>query len=565
MINIVSEAVTESKLKEIIDLAESSIGPHGRLKVLQTKAGGYAMITTTSSRLFDFISAKDPVSQILLTGFSTHQHLLKNGGLFLASLSCNFYLAHCGSSLPRSTCIEMNIYVHERIKQELNENFVTKILDIGNASNMLTLVKSILRSKPVCQLTEDEIEHLSIKILKAFFVNADSQIETQYGLVIVPLQGPAVIQSHLISGIVLKLPKVISLSEKLQTVCKGRPKLVVVLASLAGDQQVINGSLFPEDSEFVPINDVTFGAIWRLVESFVSAGVDIVCCQKVVHPSVRKYLEEKNVLVIDRLGYQSAKYVYSTTKVEPVESIFDKFTDANLGSILKADVHAFCKERFLILHPCIPDQFRTIMLCANDENTLDELKVALTSAEQSLFHVIKEPKVVFGGGCFEAQIAAFVCSITRKDVSSEEKLKYRRLAELSEAKWFVGLQSIARSFVRIAKSIHKQAGDCYIDSTFNHLWVLPPRTEITTINMSGLSCCCGCIDYVASLDFEPLMLDKVACSISSVSERVEDDLRVNLLNAQALDSLYLKRESISSAFELCNTVLRVGCSLESQV
>ena len=74
-------------------------------------------------------------------------------------------------------------------------------------------------------------------ILQAFFVNADSQIETQYGLVIVPLQGPAVIQSHLISGIVLKLPKVISLGEKLQTVCKGCPKLVVVLASLAGDQQ----------------------------------------------------------------------------------------------------------------------------------------------------------------------------------------------------------------------------------------------------------------------------------------------------------------------------------------
>ena len=74
-------------------------------------------------------------------------------------------------------------------------------------------------------------------ILQAFFVNADSQIRTQYGLVIVPLQGPTVIQSHLISGIVLRLPKVISLSEKLQTVCKGSPKLVMIFASLAGDQQ----------------------------------------------------------------------------------------------------------------------------------------------------------------------------------------------------------------------------------------------------------------------------------------------------------------------------------------
>ena len=118
--------------------------------------------------------------------------------------------------------------------------------------------------------------------------------------------------------------------------------------------------------------------------------------------------------------------------------------------------------------------------------------------------------------------------------------------------------------MRIAKSIHKQYGDCYIDSTYNHLWVLPPRTEITSIDMSGCSCCCGCIDYIESLDLEPLMSDKAAFSLSSVSQRVEDGLRMNLLNAQVLDSLYLKKESISSAFELCNTVLRVGCSLQSQ-
>ena len=77
---------------------------------------------------------------------------------------------YCESSIPRNTCFEISNYVHERIKQKLNEDFIPKELDIGNASSMLALVKSILRSKPVCQLTEDETEHLSIKILKVFFV-----------------------------------------------------------------------------------------------------------------------------------------------------------------------------------------------------------------------------------------------------------------------------------------------------------------------------------------------------------------------------------------------------------
>lgn len=61
-----------------------------RVKVLQTKAGGYATITTNSSKLFDFIEADDPVSKILLSGFTSHHHLFKDCGLFLALLCCKY-------------------------------------------------------------------------------------------------------------------------------------------------------------------------------------------------------------------------------------------------------------------------------------------------------------------------------------------------------------------------------------------------------------------------------------------------------------------------------------------
>ena len=84
------------------------------------------------------------------------------------------------------------------------------------------------------------------------------------------------------------------------------------------------------------------------------------------------------------------------------------------------------------MHPDTQSQFHTIILCSSDENSLDELKSAVLSAEKSLYHIMKEPKVVFGGGCFEAQVAAFVCRLTKKELSTEEKLKYKGLKELSE-------------------------------------------------------------------------------------------------------------------------------------
>ena len=58
--------------------------------MLQTKDGGFAMTTTSSTKLFDFIEAKDPISQVLLAGFASHQQLFKNCGLFLAAFTCKY-------------------------------------------------------------------------------------------------------------------------------------------------------------------------------------------------------------------------------------------------------------------------------------------------------------------------------------------------------------------------------------------------------------------------------------------------------------------------------------------
>ena len=52
------------------------------------------------------------------------------------------------------------------LMKKIETEEMTRELDIGKVKEMLVLVQSILRSKPLCQLTEEELEHLSIIILK---------------------------------------------------------------------------------------------------------------------------------------------------------------------------------------------------------------------------------------------------------------------------------------------------------------------------------------------------------------------------------------------------------------
>ena len=130
------------------------------------------------------------------------------------------------------------------------------------------------------------------------------------------------------------------------------------------------------------------------------------------------------------------------------------------------------------------------------------------------------------------------------------------------------MDNIASSFERIAKALHKINGDCYTDKTYSHLWVFPRSSEPYLSTDTGkFSCCCGSINYVTGLDFESLMFDRADRFSSScdAQKRTAEEAKIATERSpDVVDLLFLKRECIASAFELSNTILRVGISIETK-
>eukprot|EP00112_Aurelia_sp_Birch-Aquarium-sp1_P009842 Seg2134.4 transcript_id=Seg2134.4/GoldUCD/mRNA.D3Y31 product="McKusick-Kaufman/Bardet-Biedl syndromes putative chaperonin" protein_id=Seg2134.4/GoldUCD/D3Y31 len=539
-VKVTNEEETVSEIKELCTLVETSIGANGRLKVLQTKAGGYAMVTSTSSRIFDFFTPQSPVAKILLSGFQSHLHLYNNGGLFLASLCTNLFLSHVNSTLTRQLCIKVNDYVLEKIKAGMEKEEIFHRLDIGKVKEMM---------------------------IPAFFkrINLQSNIHSGKGIRILSCEGPSTMQSHLVSGIVLPLPFVDASSSKLLELLKGTQQIAVCTTSLAGDQSMVTENLDLEGTRNSPLDDVTFRELFRLADEILKMGVNILCCQKVVHPSVRKFLERKNVFVIERLGYSPIDDLCSAARVQPVESLFMEVNKSNVGVIKEAEVIEFFNKRYLVLKPLSENETYTMMLCGSDENTLDELKNTIAATEKSLFHLIRDPRVVCGGGCFEVNIAAYIRSLPRVAFQEDEVKKHAVLGYIARAQLDIALNNIARSFERIAKAVQKDNGECYMDTSHNHLWCFPPNTEPRSVVNASYSCCCGRLNYEPSMKFESVMFaerDKYAVDCAS---HATDTIKGHELQAppEIADSFLLKKECISSAFELCNVVLRVGVTLES--
>ena len=75
-----------------------------------------------------------------------------------------------------------------------------------------------------------------------------------------------------------------------------------------------------------------------------------------------------------------------------------------------------------------------MMLCGINENTLDELKNTIAATEKSLFHLIRDPRVVCGGGCFEVNIAAYIRSLSRFAFQEDEVKRHAVLGYVTTGK-----------------------------------------------------------------------------------------------------------------------------------
>ena len=67
----------------------------------------------------------------------------------------------------------------DKIKDWMVKQEVVYKLDLGKLNDMMMVVTSILMSKPVCQLSEKEANHVSLNILKVRMQIANSCLRFQ--------------------------------------------------------------------------------------------------------------------------------------------------------------------------------------------------------------------------------------------------------------------------------------------------------------------------------------------------------------------------------------------------
>lgn len=478
---------TRASLAALRGLVTSCYGPAGRLKQLHNGRGGSVVTTSQSAALLAGLPVSHPVLKVLTAAVRNHVACFSDGGLFTAILCCNLVENVQRLGLTPTTVIKLNKHLLSLCTSYLkSEVCACRIpVDFSSTQILLSLVRSILTSKPACMLIAKEVDHISTLILRAFLLTIPESAQEHIILgksIIVPLKGQRVIDSAVLPGILIEVSEV-QLMKILPIKKSDSFKVALFGVSLSGDlSDTGEGTLLV--SYGVSLENAALDQLFNLGKQLVSDRVDLVLCQKVIHPSLKQFLKTHHVIAVDRIGVSLMEPLSKVTGAWPIGSL-GSISPSSYGSIKDLCIAKFgCKHFFHL----IPNKTTicSLLLCNRNDTAWDELKLTCQTALHALQLTIKDPYVLLGGGCTETHLVAYIRHKTRNEPESvlqDEGCSQTELQLIADA--------FCSALESLAGSLEHDGGEILTDSKYGHFWSVQADLP-SAVNWPDLLSRCGC-------------------------------------------------------------------------
>uniref|UniRef100_A0A8C3RZN1 Molecular chaperone MKKS n=1 Tax=Chelydra serpentina TaxID=8475 RepID=A0A8C3RZN1_CHESE len=451
--------------------------------------GGYVRTTSQSSALLGGLSITHPVLKVLTASVQNHISRFSDCGLFTAILCCS--LVENFQRINFAACTVTKISRHllslctDYLKSEACGCRIS--VDFDSIKTLLSLVHSVLASKPACMLNKTEANHLSTLVLKAFLLTIPHTVETNVVLgkcVIVPVKDKRVMDSTVFPGLLIEIPE----SQLARTfpvirVSSSTIKMALFCISLSGDLSNIGeGTVIVHHG--ISLEVAVLDQLLNLGKQLINDQVGLVVCQKVIHPSLKQYLEEHRVITIDRVGVSMMEPLSQLTGSQPIAALHS-VSPTCYGSLKDLRTESFVSKNFLHL---IPNDTLvcSLILCNRNEMAWDELKLACQTAEHVLQLTIKQPLALLGGGCTETHLASYI-----RHKSFTLPASVLKAIDCSRTQYQLVADAFSRSLECVACCLEHDDGEILTDMVYGHFWSVQSGFP-SDCNWSDLVLKCGC-------------------------------------------------------------------------
>ena len=411
----------------ISDMLRTTYGPRGMDKMLVDTLGDIT-ITNDGATILDKMDLQHPAGKMLVqiakgqddeVGDGTKTSVIFSGELLKAAENLISKEVH-----PTVIINGYKKALEESVKYAEN---IAKAVDSDNEEILRKIASTALTSKAVHGV-RDHFAEIAVKAVKQIAEERNGGIYVDIdNIQIVKKHGGSLADAKLVYGVVLDK----------EVVHPGMPKRVdkakiaLVDAPLEVEKTEIDAEIRISDPEMVKkFIEQKENLLKEMVDKIAATGANVVICQKGIDDVAQHFLAKKGILAVRRVKRSDMEKLERATGGKIVSNI-DDITLNDLGYAEAVEERKVGEDKMVFIEGTKDPKAVSIVIRGGLERMVDEAERSFRDALSVVADVLKKPKVVYGGGAFEAEVAKYIRSYATK-VGGKEQLAVQAFAKALE-------------------------------------------------------------------------------------------------------------------------------------
>ncbi|KAJ1529890.1 hypothetical protein ONE63_006621 [Megalurothrips usitatus] len=469
-------------LDEFTKLLAALVGPHGHSCLIRSPVDSVTL-TSSSSRLISNIPVGSPLLQFALQCIRSQIERFGDGGLYCGILLSKLMIRLIDSCIPRhSSCSILSELQNIVLSQLRNSEQLLLSINLDSVAPLMAVAQSVLLSKRGNYEGTDPVHLAHINTQISLLVQAFLESEASIEKVVLCIR-KKVDKQCLLNGVLYPC------ADEEHVVLKGmswNSASLLLFSVMLTDKIDCKEKELP-GVDYLQQGKAQFEAAEIFIEKAISCGINIVACQKVVHPTLILKMKRKGILVLQRLGKRMAEAVEILSGAVPVSNLHISQLDSLpqlKGSLKKVQHFSDNGGNFVFMEGAPGSGICTVLLGSHLLESCSELEIVAHQVLTALKQVIQDTAVCPGGGCTEMHL----CITLWKEVHRRrEDLCFKLQCSASQlytvVKWF-------QEGLLLASGLHSEAGSLAFDSVYYHAW---RGSHSKTMIVEATTCHCGLI------------------------------------------------------------------------
>ncbi|MEM4003595.1 MAG: thermosome subunit beta [Ignisphaera sp.] len=414
----------------IAEMIKTTYGPKGMDKML-VDALGDVTITNDGATILDKMDVQHPAAKMLVQ-IAKGQDEEAGDGTKTAVVFAGELLKRAEDLIDKGLhpttiisgykkALEYAIQVAHQIADDVN------VEDPSSDAILRNVVVSALTSKAV----HGAREYLADLVVKAVRQIAEKRGDRWYvdidNVQVIKKKGASLLDSQLVYGIVLDKEVVHpAMPRRVENA-----RIALLDAPLEIEKPDITAKINITSPEQIrSFLEEKENILRDMVEKLASVGATVVICQKGIDDVAQHYLAKKGIMAVRRVKRSDMEKLERATGGRIVSNIQD-LTERDLGVCEVVEERKVGEDKMVFVERCKNPKSVSLVLRAGLERLVDEAERSARDALSAAADVFRLPKIVYGAGAFEMELAKYVREYANK-IGGKEGLAVETFAKALE-------------------------------------------------------------------------------------------------------------------------------------